>query len=101
MKKSRIEFRLGMPGVASWNGKWSGEGRNYVIFRTLPVDRVGELEIPNSWFHRWEDGWCASVAARVMNPGERRSKSHGFCGYDWMVESIIRYGEIRNREDWT
>lgn len=27
-------------------------------------------------------------------------KSDGFCGYDWMIKSIIKYGEIRYERDW-
>lgn len=99
MKRRRVEFRLGMPNVGSWNGRWSGDGKNYVIVRSLREDRIRELEIPRTWFHRWEDGWCASVAARVMDPGERRQKSDGFHGYDWMVASIVRCGEIRYEEE--
>ena len=29
-----------------------------------------------------------------------KKKSDGFCGYDWMIESIIKYGEIRYKRDW-
>lgn len=46
-----------------------------------------------SWFHSWTDGWRACVTARIMRQGERRPKSAGFCGYDWMVRNIIWYGD--------
>lgn len=89
----RIEFRLSMPGVGSWNGRWSGDGRKYVIVRTVrraDLPKLGDL--PRSWRYSWDDGWAASVSARVMTKGERKPKSDGFCGYDWMVNNIIRWG---------
>ncbi len=32
----KVEFRLTMPNNNSWNGKWSGAGRDYLLYRTLP-----------------------------------------------------------------
>ena len=88
----RVEFRLSMPSVGSWNGRWSGEGRNYVIVRTLPDEQARVLD-KGSWFYRWDDGWGASVRARVMERGERVRKSDGFSGYDWMVRNILDHGD--------
>ena len=94
----RIEFRLNMPGRASWNGRWSGEGKNYTIVKRLGVRDVARLfgegkRDRASWSHRWSDGWCAVVEARIVHPGERIKKSDGFSGYDWMVSNIISYGK--------
>lgn len=47
------------------------------------------------WYYSFGDGWAASVSARVMSKGERSSRSDGFCGYDWMVRSILTHGDIR------
>ena len=88
-----VAFELSMPGRNSWNGKWSGEGRPYVIvksFRRNPpkLGRYG---------YNFGDGWYASVNAREVSQSEARTlraKSKGFCGYDWMVESIIQDGAI-------
>lgn len=88
----RIEFRLSMPSRASWNGGWSGAGRNYVIVRTLTDQLADDLLAVGSWYHRWDDGWGAQITARVMEPGQRKAKSDGFAGYDWMVANIIAYG---------
>ena len=44
------------------------------------------------WTHRWDDGWCAGICARVVPKGERLKKSAGFSGYDWMVANIIDHG---------
>ena len=96
MKK--IEFKLTMPGKASWNGRWSGEGSNYTIIKKLSDKKVIEL-LPGdkaaSWHYRWNDGWCACVTARIVKPKEKLIKSNGFCGYDWMVNNILLYGTIK------
>jgi len=92
----RVEFRLTMPGVGSWDGKWSGAGRNYSIVRHVPTERVAELGLPQSFDHAWDDGWRASVRARVLGKGERPTKSDGFCGYEWMVDNILKYGSTNS-----
>ena len=93
----RVEFRLSMPGRNSWDGRWSGGGRNYAIVRTVTDKKAAELEVdkgPQSWGYGFGDGWFASVTARIVPKGERLKKSNGFCGYDWMVGSIVAFGEI-------
>lgn len=94
---TRVEFRLSMPGRNSWNGRWSGEGSNYTIVKNIPDKRAGELlgaKGRESWGYNFGDGWYASVEGRVVPKGERLRKSAGFCGYDWMVRSILADGEI-------
>lgn len=92
----RVEFLLSMPGARSWNGRWSGEGRNWSIVKTLSdaaaVRLLGERS-EASWSHRWDDGWCALVSARVVRG--RLPKSDGFSGYDWMVANILDHGDTR------
>ena len=99
--RTRVIFRLSMPSRGSWNGEWSGSGRNYTIVRDFGRPALAALmegESERSWFHRWDDGWAASVTARVMGPGERAAKSDGFCGYEWMVRNIVDHGDTRDRE---
>jgi hypothetical protein len=96
MKK--VEFRLSMPNRGSWNGRWSGEGREYLIYKTLSEKTLIRLGIEmsaagKSWHHCWNDGWTARIRARIMASNERKRKSAGFCGYDWMVENILAYGD--------
>jgi hypothetical protein len=101
-----ITFTLSMPGVASWNGRWSGEGRRYVIVRKLSNSRRGnakadELVAMRSRSHHWSDGWCARVDIREVDAKTARSlrrTSDGFCGYDWMVENIYLYGQTEKPE---
>lgn len=93
----RIEFKLGMPGRNSWNGKWSGEERNYTKVVTMTdrkADVLLEGRVSRSWGYNFGDGWYAVVKARPVQKGERLRKSDGFCGYDWMVYSILADGEI-------
>jgi hypothetical protein len=99
----RVEFRLTMPSVGSWNGKWSGEGRNYTIVKNIADKWAGELGLTdktptNSWHYHWDDGWTARITARIVPKGERLKKSDGFCGYDWMVENILLYGSPYGKE---
>lgn len=87
-----IAFELTMPGRNSWDGKWSGEDRCYVIVKGLR--KPPELR---SYGYNFGDGWYARVAVFEVSPTtarKLRKQSNGFCGYDWMVDSIIRDGAI-------
>jgi hypothetical protein len=98
----RVEFKLDMPGRGSWDGRWSGEGRNYVIVRTMGAKAAAALlegKPTKSWGYRWDDGWFASITARVLPKGGRLGKSAGFCGYDWMVSNILDHGSPRSRDE--
>ena len=102
-----VAFELSMPSVASWNGKWSGEGRAYVKTRNISKKMAGECAIDEilkrrTFTYRWDDGWCAMVTVRKVESEEAvklRRKSVGFCGYDWMIDSILDYGEILTRKE--
>lgn len=91
-----IAFTLSMPSAPSWNGRWSGDGDLYVIIRSV---RKPDPKVLGSHSYRWSDGWCARVEARQVDSREAhklRRKSKGFCGYNWMVESILRFGQIQS-----
>lgn len=89
----RVEFSLSMPSHRSW----SGNNKRYLKRRNLTDKYAAKLGLDKqkqkSWYHHFGDGWSACVNARVMNAGERGEKSAGFCGYDWMVDNIIWYGQ--------
>ena len=95
----KVEFKLTMPHIGSWNGKWSyGEGKNFTLQERLPqeeVDCLFEGATKAHWYHPWNDGWTACITARIMSKGERSKPSDGFMGYEWMVVSIINYGRIK------
>ena len=96
-----IAFKLSMPNAGSWNGKWSGAGREYVVtrtFRSKESKEVAKSILEKSYFHyNFGDGWSAGVSVSRVDSREAarlRRNSAGFAGYDWMVESIIDRGEI-------
>lgn len=90
-----VVFTLSMPNRGSWNGRWSGEDRVYArIFHNndVPKDIIGK-----DFYYNWDDGWCACVSVTKVDSKEAakiRKKSAGFCGYDWMIRSIIKNREI-------
>ena len=97
-----LSFSLSMPNVASWDGKWSGESKNYVKVVNLGrgksnEQRAGEI-LDTGYFHyAFGDGWTAGVEVKEVDSREVaaiRKKSDGFCGYDWMINSIIREQKI-------
>jgi hypothetical protein len=97
-----ICFELSMPNVGSWNGRWSGEGRCYVRIRKFGRSKATKQPAVNilaegSYYYNFGDGWGAGVSVREVTASEAAKierKSAGFCGYDWMIDSIIRDGEI-------
>ena len=94
----RVQFRLNMTSIPTWNESWSGEKKNLTIVRTLTSEKLKSLGITedslSSWTYSWSDGWRARVDATILPKGKRAAKSDGFCGYDWMVQSIITKGLI-------
>ena len=82
-----------MPGNNSWNGKWSGQENCYAIVR-----KFGKKQPKLGYYtYNFGDGWRAGVTVReITAPAAKtlRKQSKGFCGYEWMVESIIRDGDI-------
>ncbi len=100
-----VVFELTMPGVGSWNGRWSGESKYYAVTRSASKKYEAELrkalEKP-SYYYSWSDGWAASVHVREVDAKEAakcRKKSQGFCNYGWMVDSILKYGRIVTASD--
>lgn len=99
-----LSFTLGMPGVNTWNGGWSGDGQLFVIVKTFrkPPQVEGENIAPCSYTYNFGDGWCASVDAEVIDAKKARQlrrKSQGFCGYEWMVEEILEFGRIKTLQE--
>ena len=94
-------FELSMPRVNSWNGKWSsGIDRRYLICRSF-TNRDAEGVEAGRYTYDFGDGWVAMVEVTEIKASQKAGlikQSVGFCGYGWMVDSIIRYGEILNAE---
>jgi len=94
-----IVFELTMPGRGSWNGRWSGENNRYI--RTRYERKVPKEIWDKDFFYRWDDGWTACVSVRKVSAPEARKlerQSMGFCGYDWMINSLLIHKEIRRPE---
>ena len=92
-----VVFTLTMPRRGSWNNKWSGDGDIYAT--VLPNRKVPQQVIGQSFYYRWDDGWTACVSVEKLDCKEANKimrQSKGFIGYDWMIRSILKYGEIRS-----
>ena len=93
-----IIFELTFPNRGSWNGKWSGEKDRHIIVKKdsqVPKDRIGK-----TYSYDFGDGWVASISVKKMNGNnseyrQLKKQNVGFCGYDWMIDSIIVYDEIK------
>ena len=94
-----IVFELTMPHRGSWNGKWSGDIQRHIRVkyeRSVPKDLWDR-----DFYYRWDDGWEARISVRKMSASDAHKldkKSLGFCGYDWMISSIIKDGYIHTQE---
>lgn len=95
-----VAFELSMPHCGSWNGHWSGENQKHLMFQRMS-DRLAAALDGQSWDYRWDDGWSAVINARVVDATEARKlrkQNAGFCGYEWMVKSILSFGRIEHHE---
>lgn len=97
-----IVFELTMPNVGSWNGIWTGATRRYV--RTLDERKLKKECWNKDFYYNFGDGWCACVSTKRMNARDARKLeqiSSGFCGYDWMIRSIVECGQILKESERT
>jgi hypothetical protein len=104
-------FELSMPNVGSWNGKWTGESNYYarvVNFSELygkskkAKEKADSILAKGYFRYNFGDGWAAGIHVRKADGREAvkaRKNSKGFCGYDWMVDSIMGCGEILSTRD--
>lgn len=90
-------FQLTMPGNNAWNGKWTGENNKYYKFERLSPKREEELD-GKYLTYSFGDGWTAGIEIEKIDSKEKRKRekqSAGFCGYEWMIKSILLHGEIK------
>lgn len=98
-----VAFILGMPSNNSWNGRWSGEAKIYAVVKQFSdakknQERNSKILAKGYYSYNFGDGWRASVEVRKVDTNEARKlrrQSAGFCGYEWMIETILEHGEIR------
>ena len=95
-----LAYTLSMPRANSWNGRWSGDDRSFVITCSYQGGKRIELarrildEAP--YRYSWDDGWAARIEVEEVDSrraAAMRQTSAGFAGYDWMVHTIERYGK--------
>lgn len=100
-----LAFELSMPNIGSWNGKWTGVGRHYVRVISMRAKKAAQKILEKSRYrYNFGDGWSACVSVREVTPSEAqklRRKTNGFCGYDWMIDSIRNHGEITCSKQYT
>ena len=94
-----IVFKLSMPSNNSWNNKWSGEGDVYAYKVKLKNSDFHKLDINSSYSYNFGDGWVVRISVQVFDKAKdanlKMKNSKGFCGYEWMIDSILKYNEIR------
>jgi len=100
-----LAFVLSMPSKGSWDGKWSSEGRYFAKALSVSKKEADKILEQSSYRYNFGDGWTACVSVEVVTPSQKRTiqkKSSGFCGYEWMISSIIDHGDIRveKKEIW-
>ncbi len=86
----RYIFELSMPSNNSWNGKWSGKEAKYTVAKNISEKKAKTLE--SYYTYNFGDGWVAGVTVRIAKPREKATNK--FCGYNWMIDSILYKGEI-------
>lgn len=86
----RVIFELSMPSNNSWNGKWSGKDSVYTVARDVPEAKFQGLK--SRYTYNFGDGWVAAVSIREAAPREKATNR--FCGYDWMIDSILKRDAI-------
>lgn len=94
---SLILFTLTMPGVGSWNGKWTGESNYYAMIRNLSKEDTKRILETKNYSYSWDDGWRANISVEKIDSRDRKKierKINGFMGYEWMVDSIIKNNKI-------
>lgn len=99
-------FTLSMPSNNSWDGRWSGKANLYartVNFGRSPQanDRAREILDKGYYSYNFRDGWRAGITVTEVDAKQAKNvarKTKGFCGYDWMIESIRKHNEIKVEE---
>jgi hypothetical protein len=87
----RLIFELSMPNNNSWNGKWSGADKKYTVAKTVTDKKADTLK--DYYRYAFGDGWVAGITVRKAKPREKATNK--FCGYNWMIDSILYEGEIK------
>jgi len=100
-----LVFKLSMPHCGSWNNKWSLENENFTIakrFRKCDFEKLPNI-VGKYHEYRWDDGWTAVVNVQHLTNSkdvkQLTKNSKGFCGYDWMIDSLLKFGKIMPEQE--
>jgi hypothetical protein len=94
-----LTFILTMPNVGSWNGVWTGKRDDYFVVRkynSVKDQRYINATQKENYYYNFGDGWGMNIE---VVKGARRGKSAGFCGYNWAIEEIEKFGRIRTSKE--
>ena len=80
-ERRMIVFRLTMPHVNSWNGRWSQEDELHI--RTMDERQVPKEVWDKEFYHHWDDGWTACVSVERMSASEARKLERKSKGFLW------------------
>lgn len=100
-----IVYILTMPNVGSWNGAWTGEKDLHCVVKSYSEKSdipKKVLSMKNGYYYNFGDGWGASIKAEKIKGQEKskyKKRSKGFCGYEWMIAEIEKYGRIKTLEE--
>ncbi|MGQ0834991.1 MAG: hypothetical protein ACT4O5_08760 [Gammaproteobacteria bacterium] len=96
-------FVLTMPNNNAWNGRWSGPAEGKLYARAKSFTQRGYKEklsrLVGNHYYNFGDGWGANVEVKVITADGKRKllkQTQGFCGYDWMIDSLIHHGRIQS-----
>lgn len=102
-----ISFTLTMPNRNTWNGKWTGDQKLYARIIKVSDKSFEKFNYKNiinkDLYYDFGDGWVASVKIETVDlikAKQIKKTSSGFCGYDWMICSILRKGNIEYEKNW-
>jgi len=101
-----LSFTLTMPQNNAWNGKWTGDDKNFVKTNDFRTGRLANRNANYILYKRdfkydFGDGWIANVhieKVSVLQAAILKKKSDGFSTYEWMIESIMQHGKIQLEE---
>ena len=97
-----LSFELTMPNAGSWNGQWTGQSSKYYRHRNVSKQEAEKILVNKECYYNFGDGWRANVSIEKVLSGEKNKRernSKGFAGYDWMIDEILKYGRILERQE--